>query len=133
MQWSLGSGEAPALTMRIVSEDLDPERLDEITTHLLLELRELPMAAPEHVYVPLPAGARGAGARSGALGWDRIPEALTSLVDFLRDWLRRSTGSERLELRAGPTGPRLELSSSDEEVESRILEWLRALGDSDDF
>ncbi len=113
------------VTVRVAAE-MDDERLDELTSRLARELRELDVVSVRALRVgPAPEGTRAAEAvELGALVVALVtsPALVTAVVDTARAWVSSSPArSVRLEL-AGDT---IELTKASEDEQRRLVEaWI---------
>ena len=76
------------------AEDVDTERLDEMTVRLMRDLRDLGIESVERPSGgPVPEGGKGDAVTLGALALVAVPTFLPKLVEFLQTWSLRGEGS----------------------------------------
>ena len=85
------------------AEDVDPERLDEMTIRLMRDLRDLGVESVERPSGgTVPEGGKGDAFTVGALVLVALPAFLPKLVEFLQAWsLRGESRNVRIKTPAG--------------------------------
>ena len=119
------------LKVELSEPDADPGRLDELTHHLRLELLELDVeSVSPAVTGPAPAGSKGLElAAIGALlvHVAGSANAVTSVLQTVRSWLRRDSSSGR-SIKVSIGGNTLELTSANEAQQQQLIEqFVRAV------
>lgn len=116
------------LALTVTEADADPERLDELTGHLLRDLREL---GAESVERPsggaAPGGAKGDALALGALALVAVPAFLPKLVEFLQAWsLRGESQGRRVKIKM-PTGLEVEFTPEKKLSQAELLALVEKL------
>lgn len=113
------SSEIP-LYLTITEADADAESLEELTSRLLRDLREL---GAESVERPsgesVPEGAKGDAFTLGALALVAVPAFLPKLVEFLQAWALR--GESRTVRIKTPAGLEVEFTPEKKLSEAEVL------------
>jgi hypothetical protein len=94
----------------VTEEDTDPERLDELTRHLMRDLRDLGVESVERPSGGVvPEGAKGDPFTLGALALVAVPAFLPKLIEFLQAWSLRGEESRKVKIKT-PAGLELEFT-----------------------
>jgi hypothetical protein len=114
------------LDLTVTEAGADAERLDELTSRLLRDLREL---GAESVERPsggaVPEGAKGDPFTLGALALVAVPAFLPKLVEFLQAWSLR--GEDRKVRVKTPAGLEVEFTPEKELSQAELLALVEKL------
>jgi hypothetical protein len=113
------------LNLTVTEADADPERLDELTTRLLRDLRDLGAESVERAPGDAaPEGAKGDPVTIGALILAVMPVVLPKLVEFMQTWALRG---ENRTVKIKTTGLELEFTPDKSLSEAELASLVEKL------
>jgi hypothetical protein len=116
-----------ALCVAVTELDADDERLDELTGHLVRDIRELGADSVERAVADAgPEGSKGDGFTIGALTLAAVPAVVPSLVSFLQAWMLDDEKQRSIRIKT-PSGFEVEFTPDKRISESEVLELARSL------
>jgi hypothetical protein len=118
------------LSIAITEADADDERLDELTGHLMRDLRDLGVDSVERPETGVaPEGSKGDAFTIGALAMAAMPAVLPNLVRFLQSWTLSSRKQRAVKIKT-PSGLEVEFTPEKRLSKLEILELVNNLTDS---
>ncbi len=119
------------LDLTIAEAETDDERLDELTGHMLRDLRELGAESVARPAGKAPAGAKAGDAFTlGALALVAVPAFLPQLIGFLQAWVLRGQSQSRTVKIKTPAGLEIEFTPEKRMSEAEVLDLVAKLKNS---
>lgn len=109
------------LNLEVSADDATSDQLDELTRHLLAELRDMDVESAQLASAgPAPDGAKSAEAlTAGAIALSVLPAALPKLIDFIQAWAMRGQG-RRVKFKGKIAGQAVEFEGSPEDLQALL-------------